>query len=178
MALDRYEFLHFEERDSDHPFIEKVWRCHSDYADSFLSVAANSFEMALTRLRGKSFLTLRGPETTSSAIDCPAEGEWVGIRFKPGTFMSRFLPGSLRDHNDVTLPPATNRSFWLNGSALDYPSFDNAETFVKRLTKSALLSRDSVVEDTLHSRAQAILAVCAMPLRPSDRRHVRHVPTD
>ena len=149
---DKSEFLHFEERASDHPFLEKVWRCHSDRADTFLSVAANTFEMAITRLGGKSFLTLRGPETAATALECPAEGQWVGIRFKPGTFMPRFLPGSLRDHNDVTLRPATGRSFWLNGSAVEYPSFDNAETLVGRLAKSGILSRDPIVENTLLRR--------------------------
>jgi AraC-like DNA-binding protein len=123
------EFIHFEERPSDHPFVEKVWCCHSERADSFLSVAASNFEMAITRLGGKSFLTLRGPETAATAVDCPGQGEWIGIRLKIGTFMPRFLPGSLRDHNDVTLPPASGRSFWLNGSALEYPDFENAETF-------------------------------------------------
>lgn len=146
------EFIHFEDRDSDHPFVEKVWRCHSDRADTFLSVAANNFEMVVTRLGGKSFLTLRGPETTATTLDCPAEGEWIAIRFKAGTFMPRFLPGSLRDHKDVTLPPATGHSFWLNGSALEYPDFDNAEIFVKRLAKSGILLRDPIVDDTLQRR--------------------------
>jgi len=146
------EFIHFEDRASDHPFVEKVWRCHSDRADTFLSIAANNFEVAITRLGGKSFLTLRGPETTATTLDCPAEGEWIGIRFKVGTFMPRFLPGRLRDHKDVTLPPATGHSFWLNGSALEYPDFDNAETFVKRLAKSGILSRDPIVDDTLLRR--------------------------
>jgi AraC-like DNA-binding protein len=150
------EFIHFEDRASDHPFIEKVWRCHSERADTFLSVAANSFEMATTHLGGKSFLTLRGPETAATTMDCPAEGEWVCIRFKAGTFMQQCLPGSLRDHNDVTLPAATSRSFWLNGSALEYPSFDNAETFVRRLAKSGILSRDSVVEDALLRRPREL----------------------
>ena len=152
MALDGNDFIHFEQRTSDHSLVERVWRCHSDRADSFLSVAATSFEMALTRWRGKTFLTLRGPETRATAIDCPAEGQWVGIRFKAGTFMPNFLPGSLRNHNDRNLPAATSRSFWLNGSAFDYPSFDNAETFVKRLMKSQLLLRDCVVEDTIGRR--------------------------
>ena len=108
---DKSDFIHFEDRGSDHPFVEKVWRCHSDRADSFLSVAANSFEMAITHLRGKSFITLRGPESAATAMVCPAEGEWVAIRFKAGTFMPRFLPGELRDHQDVTLPQATGHSF-------------------------------------------------------------------
>jgi AraC-like DNA-binding protein len=112
--------------------------------------------MVLTGLRGKSFLTLRGPETTATPVDCPAEGQWVGIRFKPGVFMPRFLPGTLRDHNDVTLPPATGQSFWPNGSALEYPSFDNAKSLVKRLAKSGILSRDPVVEDTLLRRPREL----------------------
>jgi len=152
LKQDDLEFIHFQDRASDHPFVEKVWRCDSERADSFLSVAANNFEMAITRLGGKSFLTLRGPETKATTMDCPAEGEWVCIRFKVGTFMPRFLPGSLRDHKDLTLPSATGRSFWLNGSALEYPDFENAETFVKRLVKSGILSRDRVVADTLLRR--------------------------
>lgn len=153
---EQSEFIHFDDRASDHPFVEKVWRCRSERGDTFLSVAANSFEMAVTRLRGKIFLTLRGPETKATTLDCPAEGEWVCIRFKPGTFMPRFLPGSLRDHQDVTLPPATGDSFWLNGCALGYPSFDNAETFVKRLAKSGVLSRDPIVVDTLLRRPREL----------------------
>jgi AraC-like DNA-binding protein len=154
--LKESDFIHFEDRASDHPFVEKVWRCHSERADHFLSVAANSFEIAVTLLRGKSFLTLRGPETTATTLACPAEGQWVCIRFKGGTFMPRFLPGTLRDHHDITLPPATGHSFWLNGSALAYPSFDNAETFVRRLVQSGILSRDPLVEDTLLRRPREL----------------------
>jgi len=161
------EFIHFDDRASGHPFVDKVWRCRSERAGSFLSVAANNFEMAITRLGGKSFLTLRGPETTATTLDCPAEGEWIGIRFKVGTFMPRFLPGSLRDHKDVTLPPATGHSFWLNGSALEYPGFDDAETFVRRLAKSGILSRDPIVDDTLLRRPGEL------SLRSSQRHFLR-----
>lgn len=153
---EKSEFFHLQDRASDHPFVEKVWRCDTDRGDTFLSIAANSFEMVFARLRGKGFLTLRGPETAATPFDCPAEGQWVGIRFKPGTFMPRFLPGSLRDHNDVTLPPATGQSFWLDGSVLEYPSFDNAESLVKRLAKSGILSRDPIIEDTLLRRPREL----------------------
>src|SRR6267378_2461857 len=53
----------FEDRLSDSPLIERVWRCHSERGGKFVSAAASHFEMALTKLRGKIFLTLRGPET-------------------------------------------------------------------------------------------------------------------
>ena len=139
-------FLIFDDRPSDSPFVERIWRSHSDRAGTFLSVAASHFEMAVTRHRGKTFLTLRGPETKATTADCPAEGEWLGIRFKLGTFMPQLTPGALRDRRDVTLPEATCHSFWLNGSAWEYPDFENAETFVTRLVRKGIIARDSAVD--------------------------------
>src|SRR5688572_12491060 len=110
-------FLTFEDRLSDSPFVERIWRSHSTRAGVFLSVAACHFEMAVTRHRGKTCLTLRGPETKATEAECPAEGEWLGIRFKLGTFMPQLAPGHLLDRRDVTLADATSRLFWLNGSA-------------------------------------------------------------
>jgi hypothetical protein len=139
-------FLFFDERLSDSPFVERIWRSHSDRGGAFLSIAASHFEMAVTRLRNRAFLTIRGPETKATTADCPAEGEWLGIRFKLGTFMPQFSPSVLRDRRDVTLPDATGRSFWLDGSAWDYPDFENAESFVTRLAQKGLIARDSVVD--------------------------------
>jgi len=155
-ASTRVGFIHFEDRPSDHPFVEKIWRCHNDRPDDFLSVAATSFELAISHLPGKTFLTLRGPETSATSVQCPADGHWIGIRFKPGAFMPHFLPGLLRDHNDVTLPAASARSFWLAGSALEYPDFDNAEVFVSRLARSGALARDPSVQDVLLRRPPAL----------------------
>jgi len=70
--------------------------------------------------------------------------------------MPRFLPASLRDQKDVTLPGATSRSFWLNGSAWQYPDFDNAETFIKRLAKTGVISRDPAVDAALQGQSQAL----------------------
>lgn len=142
-------FLVFNDRPSDSPFVEKLWRSHSERAGTFVSVAACHFEIAVTRHQGRTFLTLRGPETKATMADCPAEGEWLGIRFKLGTFMPWLTPGILRDRRDVTLPAATCRSFWLNGSAWEYPDFDNADTFVARLVRKGIIARDSVVDTAL-----------------------------
>ena len=153
---DQSALIRFESRLSDSPFVERVWRCRSERGGKFISLAATNFEMALTRLRGKTFLTLRGPETKATTVDCPAEGEWLCIRFKLGTFMPQLLPGTLRDHNSVTLPGASSRSFWLNGSAWEYPDFENAETFVKRLVKSGVISRDPAATTTLEGQPGAL----------------------
>jgi len=151
-AQDESALIVFEERLSDSRFIERVWRCRSERGGKFISLAASNFEIAVTRLKGKTFLTLRGPETKATTVDCPAEGEWLGIRFKPGTFMPELPPGSLRDHNDVTLPDASSRSFWLDGSPWEYPDFENAEAFVQRLSKAGIVTRDSTIDAVLHGQ--------------------------
>jgi len=89
-------------------------------------------------------------------MNCPAEGEWLGIRFKLGTLMPQLPAGGLRDRRDITLAEATSRSFWLNGSAWEYPDFDNAETFVNRLVHDGLIAFDLSVKAALQGQRQEI----------------------
>src|SRR5262249_47980252 len=112
------------------------------------------WEMVVTRHKGKTTLTVRGPETKATTIECPAEGEWVGIRFKLGTFMPLLPARDLSDRRDVTLPGATGRSFWLNGSAWKNPDFENAETFVTRLVRDELIAVDHAVSAALQDQRQ------------------------
>jgi AraC-like DNA-binding protein len=149
-------FIIFEDRPSDCPFVERIWRCHSERAGVFHSMAASHCEMVVTRHKGKTCLTVRGPETKATTADCPAEGEWVAIRFKLGTFMPLMPASNLRDRRDVTLPEATSRSFWLNGSAWEYPDFENAETFVKRLVHDGLIAMDLSVNAALQGQRQEL----------------------
>ena len=160
-------FLTFTERPSDSPVVERIWRSRSDSAGVFLSVAASHFEIAVTRHHGKVFLTVRGPETKATPADCPAEGDWLGIRFKLGTFMPAFPPGDLKDRHDVTLSPATNRSCWLNGSAWEYPDFENADAFVTRLVKKGIVVRDAGVEAALQNQPGRL------PIRSIQRHFLR-----
>ena len=147
-------FIIFDDRPSDSPFVERIWRSHSERAGTFHSIAACHWEMVVTRHEGKTSLTVRGPETKATTADCPAYGEWLAIRFKLGTFMPLLRPGELRDRKTVTLPDASGQSFWLNGSAWEYPDFGNAETFVKRLVHAGLIAVDHSVLDVLHSQPQ------------------------
>jgi hypothetical protein len=157
-------FIVFEERLSDSPVVERIWRSHSRRAGTFHSIAESRWEMVVTRYEGRTSLTVRGPETKVTTAECPAHGEWIAIRFKLGTFMPHFRPGDLRDRNDVTLPPATSRSFWLNGSTWDYPDFENAETFVDRLVRGGLVVADPTVKDALRGHP------CERTLRTAQRR--------
>lgn len=147
-------FIHFEDRPSDVPVVERVWRSHSSRAGSFHSMATANWVMVVTRCQGKMFFTVRGPETRASLADCPAEGEWLGIHFRLGTYLP-LLPNSvLRDRNGVTLPEASGRSFQLDGAAWEYPDFDNADTFVQRLLRRGLVRADPHAEMALRVPSQ------------------------
>jgi AraC-like DNA-binding protein len=150
------EFIAFDDRRSDSRLIERVWRSHSDCSGTFQSVAACHWEMVVTKHEGKMAITVRGPETKVTSAECPAHGDWFAIRFRLGTFMPLLLPGDLRDRNDVTLPNATGRSFWLNGSAWEFPNFENAETFVERLVRRGLIAEDRLVRATLDDEAREL----------------------
>jgi Helix-turn-helix domain len=141
-----------EERLSDSPFVERIWRSHSERGGSFLSIAESRSEMVVTRRYGKITLTVRGPETKATPLgDCPADGEWLGIRLKLGTFLPHLPPRTLVDAT-VTLPEATRNSFWLGGSAWQFPDYDNADTFVDWLVREGLLVREPVVGAVLQGQ--------------------------
>jgi AraC-like DNA-binding protein len=155
------------DRMSDSPFVERIWRAHSLRSGTFLSVAATHCEMVVTRHNGRTTLTLRGPETRATPLDCPADAEWVGIRLGPGTFMPRHPTATLIDHRDVTLPEASRRSFWLEGSQWEFPDFENAETFVERLARAGLIAHDPAVAAALRGE------LASRSMRTLQRRFLR-----
>src|SRR5258706_3830359 len=132
-------------RSSALPFVETIWRTNSVQSDSFTSTAEVKWEMVLMRHEGKTNFVLRGPETKASPAPFPADAEWLGITFKLGTYMP-ILPLQDRvDGRNIELPEAAHNTFWLNGSDWELPTFENADTFLKRLEREGLLAHDPVV---------------------------------
>ena len=141
-----------EDRPSDSPFVERIWRAQSERAGNLLSIAMSCWEMVVTKYNGNTFLTVRGPESKATSLHVSAVGtEWFGIRFKLGTVMPH-LPASGLVDRDVNLPDASSKSFWLQGSAWQFPSYENVDTFVDRLVRQDLLVRDPVVETALQGQ--------------------------
>jgi AraC-like DNA-binding protein len=138
-----------DDRPSDSLYVERVWRCHSEGADPFLSIAASRCELVVSRLGGQVTMTVRGPETRATPLgDCPGDGEWFGILLKLGTFLPQFPTSTLVD-TGVNLPTASRNCFWLDGAAWQFPGYDTAETFVDWLVQKGLLVREPLVEAAL-----------------------------
>jgi AraC-like DNA-binding protein len=141
----------FDERPSETPLVQTVWRTHSERAGTFTSVAVSRWEMVVTRRKGRTTLTVRGPETRSTRAHIPPDAEFFGIAFDHGAFMPHLPPAGLVDQA-INLPPASSGSFWLHGRIWKFPSFDNADTFVRRLVREGVLVFDRRVQDALHDR--------------------------
>ncbi|MEZ4860398.1 MAG: helix-turn-helix transcriptional regulator [Caldilineaceae bacterium] len=150
---DDQQLMNFEGRSSALPLVETIWQSQSgDHAGEFLSVAASNWEMVFTRLAGVMRVTLRGPETQAKPAYCPAEGEWLGVIFKLGTFMP-YLPTIKLVDGEINLPVAGDHSFWLYGSAWEFPTYENMETFIARLMREELLVHEPVVAAALQHQA-------------------------
>ncbi|MPZ24644.1 MAG: helix-turn-helix domain-containing protein [Dehalococcoidia bacterium] len=137
-----------EERPSDSPFVEKVWRSDSGDVGSFISVVNANWELVFTRQRGKTYVHLRGPETKPTLAECPEEAEFLGIEFKVGTFVP-LLPTTRLVDAEMELPEAIAGSFRFGGDTWELPTFENADTFVAELVNEGLVARDPVVEAAL-----------------------------
>lgn len=157
-----------EERLSDSPLVELVWRSQTETENAFTSIAESHYSLVVTRYRGTISLTVRGPETRATPAYGLADMETFGILFKPGVFFSEWAPQRIMDRNDITLPGASANRFWLKGSAWQFPDFDNADTFVSQLVRSQMLVYDPVVDHLLMERIPR-----DMSLRTMQRRFVQ-----
>jgi len=138
-----------EDRLSDSPFVERIWCAQSERTGSFRSIAMSGWDMVVSRYQDKTYMTVRGPETRATLLPVTIVGtEFFGIRFKVGTVMPHLPASSLVDE-DVNLPDASSQSFWLHGSAWQFPNYENADTFLNRLAREGLLARNPVIETAL-----------------------------
>src|SRR5512139_2884209 len=124
--------FNFEEKPSDSPYVEVIWRNHSESGGKFISMASSHWQMVVTKQAGKTRLTVRGPETKATSAFCPPGAEHFGIYFKHGIVMPHLPASHLRD-GMVDLPDAGSHSFWLDGSTWQFPDYENADTCVNQL---------------------------------------------
>ncbi len=101
-------------------------------------------------------MTIRGPETRATTIDCPPDGEWAAIRFRLGMHMPSLPTHLLLDHRDVHLPVSTDGSFELQGSRWPLPDLENAEGCVDQLARRGVIARDDVVEAATRGDGQPL----------------------
>lgn len=147
-------FVH-EERPSDSPYVETITRGYTVGNGQTIRPAESHWHMVLVRYQGERMLVLTGSLTTSGIVAYTAGAEILWIKFKLGTFMPHLPARDLRDKETI-LPEARRDSFWLKGSAWQFPDYDNVETFVDRLVRAQILVHDPLVQDVLQGQLPEI----------------------
>lgn len=145
--------FHAEERASDSPYLETVTRGWTEGEGSVIRPAESHWHMVLTTYQGKMHCIVTGALPTSGVVSYTEGAEILWIRFKLGTFLPH-LPARLLLNKETLLPDAACHSFWLGGSAWQFPDFDNVETFINRLARAGALACDPLVNAVLQDRPQ------------------------
>lgn len=136
------------ERPSDSSFVEELSYGHTLGSGSTIRPTEISWHMIVMKAAGKTKMFVVGPLTSSGVVTWEGGGELLWIKFKLGTFMPH-LPAKQFLDLETTLPNASGRSFWLNGSAWEFPTYENVDTFINRLVREEILVRDPVVDTVL-----------------------------
>lgn len=142
----------FGARSSDSPLVQSIWRSRSAGGGSFLSTATSRWEMVVTRQRECLTLSLRGPETQASNAPVPEDADFFGITFRHGVFLPG-LPKKRLVNREIHLSETLKNDFEFLGSTWEFPTFENAETFLSRLIRADLLAFDPLVEEALRGQA-------------------------
>ena len=147
----------YEERSADSPYVETITRGWTARDGAAIRPAECSWHMVIVRHNGSVQLLVVGPWTTAGVASWGEGAEILWIKFKLGTFMPHLSPRDSLD-KETNLPGAASRSFWLKGSARQFPDYDNADTFIDRLVRDDVLVRDPVVNAVLQGQPQEMSA--------------------
>jgi AraC-like DNA-binding protein len=141
----------YEERASDSPYVETIMRGWTPNVGSTIRPAEIHWHMVFVKLNDSVRPLIVGPWSAAGVASWGEGAEILWIKFKLGTFMPHL---STRDFLDLEtiLPDASSKSFWLNGSARQFPDYDNVETFVGWLVRDEVLVRDPIVNAALQDQ--------------------------
>jgi AraC-like DNA-binding protein len=141
----------FERRDSNSPYIESITQGYTAEDGLALRPAESNCHLIISKYQGKLQSLFTGPLPSAGTVTYSKGSELLWIRFALGTFMPHMPVRRFLDVETV-LPAASSQSFWLKGSAWEFPDFDNVETFIDRLVREELLVRDPVVSAVLYDQ--------------------------
>ena len=136
--------MEYEERFSDSPYIDRVWRTRSTQDGNVISIALCALDIVIWKQQRNTYFSLQGPETHARLFPIPENAEFFGIMLKVGCHMPH-IPVPQLINSAAELPGATANSFWLKGAAWEYPTYDNVEVFVDRLVRQSLLVHEPMV---------------------------------
>jgi Helix-turn-helix domain len=134
----------YEDRPSSSRFVERIWRTFDTSDGTYLAAADACWDMVFIRSEHGPRALLSGPSSTTQPVPYRAGNRNVGIKFRPGTFLTH-VPATAMVDTTEALPMPTDASFVLAGQEWPMPTFETADEFIAELEGRGLLSDDPVV---------------------------------
>jgi AraC-like DNA-binding protein len=147
--------LLLEERESDSPLVATLAQGRTLSDGSTSRPAESHWHLVLVTYQGRTKTIITGPQKSPGVALWKKDAEILWVKFKPGTFIPHLSFKTLVD-KETTLPDASSRSFWLNGSAWQIPDVKHVDVFLDRLEREELLVRDALVSDVLQNQVQDV----------------------
>jgi hypothetical protein len=154
----------YEDRASSSRFVERIWRTFDTSDGTYLAAADACWDMVFIRSEHGHRALLSGPSSTTQPVPYRAGNRNVGIKFRPGSFLTH-VPATAMVDTTEALPMPTDESFVLAGREWPMPTFETADDFIAELERRGLLSDDPV----------AMAALRRAPVDGSVRSVQRHV---
>ncbi len=149
--------LAFVERLSDSAYVETVTHGYSLSDGAPTRPAEIQWHMVIVKIYDTMRMIVTGPLTASGKAAYEGGAEIVWIKFRLGAFMPHLPFGTLVD-TETLLPDAASDRFWLKGKAWEYPTHENADTFIDRLVSDGILMYDPVIGAALEDEATTMPA--------------------
>jgi hypothetical protein len=143
------------ERPSDSPLVDVVMAGRTEQHGVTIRPAENQWHMCLVKHNGAIQQLITGPLTTTGIVHFIPGVELLWIRFKVGAFLPHMPFKGLLD-TEAGLPAGGGQNFWLKGSTWQFPTYENADTFVDRLVRAEVIATDPVVTAALRDDTPAL----------------------
>lgn len=145
----------YEERSSDSPFVQAIWRTEDTADGTYLASADGAWDLIFTEQRGKHRILLSGPSSRATPVAYQTGNRNIGIRFRPGSILPALTTSDMINVIQA-LPQKIKGRFWLQNESWELPTYDNADDFIAKLTRRKLLSNDSLVTAVLAGSRPAV----------------------
>jgi hypothetical protein len=158
--------MKYEERTSDSPHIQYVWKAYTEQAGGYADLAHGFWVLVFRLQRGTTQVILTGPATESLPISYDAKQLNWGIVFRAHVFIRGVSKTSLIN-SMTTLPTVSDTSFLISGHEVTIPDYETAEKFVDELIRRDILVASDIVARALRGNPPA------MTPRTLQRHHVK-----
>jgi len=140
--------FHYTDKSSRSSFVETIWQTVDMDDGVYMAPADGSWDLIFTYENGGIRVLFSGPTSRPTPTPYKAGNINVGIRFRPGAFMTQVSSRDMLDKIEI-LPVENNETFRLLGHIFAIPTFETADVLIEQMERANLLGEDEVVDRVL-----------------------------